>query len=215
MVMGLAFLPDNFVGVDTTITRNELGIASRDTFQAIYKPHTLHPCHPITLLRNQLPLAKPLAISTTPVVEGFDKHLSTVTVGDTVYPVVSIVFLAKSFIGRATRALLVQLPDGKRGVLKDSWIPISRIAESKFLEGLAIPFGPEIIDHCILRNTGTFRSHAMTSSALDECREKRRIVIYPAGVHIADFSCLWELMAAFLDVVVGTNFFPLLLFSTF
>ena len=32
---------------------------------------------------------------------------------------------------------------------------------------------------------------------------KRRIVIYPAGVHIADFTSLLKLMAAFMDIVIG------------
>jgi hypothetical protein len=36
-----------------------------------------------------------------------------------------------------------------------------------------------------------------------ERREKRRVVTYPAGVHISDFSSLWELLVAFLDVVIG------------
>jgi Fungal protein kinase len=208
MVMGLAFLPDEFIGVDKTITRNELGIASDKTFQDFYQPYTYNASRdPITLLRNQRRFSNPLAISRTPVVEGFDKNISTIRIRDTVYRVFSVIFLAKSFIGRATRAFLVQLPNGTMGVLKDSWIPISRLPESAFLEQLAIPFGPEIIDHCILGNTGTVRSHAIASSALDECREKRRIAIYPAGVHIADFSCLWELMAACLDIVIGKILF--------
>jgi hypothetical protein len=216
MVMGLAFLPDHFIGVDMTITRNELGIASGTRLQDFFEPYSYKPSlDPTPLLRNQLRFANPLAISTTPAVQGFDKHLSTITIGNTVYQVVSVIFSAKSFVGRATRAFLVRLPDGKMGVLKDSWIPIGRKSESKFLEGLAIPFGPEIVDHCMLRNTGTLRSHAVATSALDECREKRRIVIYPAGVHIADFTSLWELMAAFLDIVIGINFVPQLLFLTF
>jgi hypothetical protein len=45
---------------------------------------------------------------------------------------------------------LVQLPDGSRGVLKDSWTPLARSPEWKFLEGLAVPFGPDIINHDIL-----------------------------------------------------------------
>ena len=208
MVMGLVFLPDNFLGVDMTITRNELGIRSGTAFGDVYLPYKYTPSHePITLLRIQFPFEQRLAVSTTPVIEGFDKHLSTITIGDKVYRVISVIFLAKSYIGRATRAFLVELPNGRRGVLKDSWIPISRTPESTFLEGLSIPFGPEIFDHSILRNTGTLRSHAVVTSALDECREKRRIVIYPAGVHIADFRCLWELMAAFLDIVIGITIY--------
>ena len=95
------------------------------------------------------------------------------------------------------------MPDGSKGILKDSWIPPARSPESKFLEGLAIPFGPQIIDHDILRNTGTLQTYSVEAPALDECQEKHRIVIYPTGVHIADFASLLELMAAFMDIVIG------------
>jgi hypothetical protein len=87
--------------------------------------------------------------------------------------------------------------------LKDSWILPARSPEWKFLEGLAVPFGPEIINHDILRNISTLQTFPIETAALYECREKHRIVICPAGVHIADFASLWELMAAFIDIVIG------------
>jgi Fungal protein kinase len=205
MIMGLTFLPDNYLGVDTTIVRRDLGISSGEKFNDTYPPHVCKSTSRPTFSRDSVSdmYMNPLAITTYPATEGFDKHLSTITICNTVYKVIRVIFLAKSFIGRATRVFLVQCPNGSMAVLKDSWIPVTRAPESKFLEGLVIPFGPEIIHHDILRNTGTLRAHAVQSSGLDERREKRRIVIYPAGVHIADFSSLWELLVAFLDIVVG------------
>ena len=114
-------------------------------------------------------LENPLAITKTPATEGFDKNFSTITIGSTVYQVICIIFSAKSFIGHTTRVFLVQLPDGSKGILKDSWIPPARSPESKSLEGLAIPFGPQIIDHDILQNTGTLRTYSVEAPALNEC----------------------------------------------
>ena len=164
--MGLAFLPDSFLGVDTTITCHELGIASSIKFQEEYQLYTYQPsatplvffCGPHNALENSL------AITKTPATEGFDKNFSTITIISTVYQVICIIFSAKSFIGHVTRVFLVQLPDGSKGILKDSWIPPARSPESKFLEGLAIPFGPQII---------------------------------------ANFTSLLELMAVFMDIVIG------------
>jgi Fungal protein kinase len=145
------------------------------------------------IVRNTVHLNS-LAITKTPAAEGFDKNLSTITIGDIVYQVICLIFSAKSLIGHATRVFLVQLPDGSRGVLKDSWIPPARLPEWKFLEGIAVSFGPEIINYDILRNTSTLQNFPIGTAALDECQEKRHIVICPAGVHIADFASLWELM---------------------
>jgi hypothetical protein len=104
----------------------------------------------------------------------------------------------------------VELPDGRLGVIKDSWITTNRATEASFLEGLDIPFGPQLINHCLLGNTSMFRDNPITPPSIPECREKRRVVTYPAGVHISDFSSLWELMVAMLDVVVGMIYIPFL-----
>jgi hypothetical protein len=87
MVMGLAFLPDSFLGVDTTIIRCKLEIASSTKFQKEYSPYPykssavpfLSLCGPHTVPLN------PLAITKTPAAEGFDKNLSTITISDIVY----------------------------------------------------------------------------------------------------------------------------------
>ena len=89
------------------------------------------------------------------------------------------------------------------GVLKDSWIAMDRMKETIFLQGLDIPFGPTLVDHCILQNTSAYRDHPIVPSGNADHREKQHIVTYPAGVHISNFTSLWELLVAFLDIVIG------------
>jgi hypothetical protein len=91
----------------------------------------------------------------------------------------------------------VQLPDNRYGVLKDSWITVDRPQEAAFLQGL------QLVDHCVLRDTNTFRKHPIKQPLTHELCEKRRTVTYPAGVHISDFTSLLELLVAFLDIVIG------------
>jgi hypothetical protein len=106
-------------------------------------------------------------------------------------------------IGRATRAFLASLPDGKLVVVKDSWVTLDRPREAVFIQDLAFHSCPVLINSTVLQQTGTFRSLAVHRSNVKEIREKRRTVIYPAGVHVSDSSSLWELMAAFLDIALG------------
>ena len=107
----------------------------------------------------------------------------SISVGSTTYRVIQLIFQAQTLIGRATKAFLVELPDGTSGVLKDSWITTNWLTKASFLNGLNIPFGPQLIDHCILRNTGTFWDNPIVMSPIQECREKQCIVTswYPAG----------------------------------
>ena len=102
-------------------------------------------------------------------------------------------------------SFLVEFPDGTRGILKDSWGIDGRPTESAFIQGLEIPFGPSYIDSCSLRTTKLFQNCIVANllPIIDECRVKRRVVTSPAGVHISDFSSLWELMVSFLDIVIG------------
>jgi Fungal protein kinase len=209
MVMGLAFLPDIHLGVDTTITRHEVGKPSNRAFSEEYKPFTygngskpsilLFACSPS--LDDQSP--------TTPVSPDSENEINTISIGRNVYKVMRLLFRTQTLIGRATRAFLVQFPDKRCGVLKDSWITMDREREADFLQGLDIPYGPELVDHCILSNTDIFRKHPIMRSLNHECRQKRRIVTYPAGVHISDFTSLWELMLAFFDVVLCMSHFLL------
>jgi len=217
MVLGLAFLPDEYLGVDTTISCRETGVSSGKKFETIFPP-----------LRTDFPDASVIACPTKPKVTptplptaeasatGRDNpRIVSISVGQTAYRVISVLFEAKTLIGRATKAFLVELPDGRIGVLKDSWIVISMRSEAELLDGYCIPFCPEVIDHCVLRNTSSLRFGRHKEAEIIEHREKRRIVVYPAGVHISDFSCLWELMAAFMDVVIGMyfpEFFSFLIF---
>lgn len=208
VLMGLTFLPDEWLGVDPTITRRELGTSTGQVLESAFPPFAhqfFKPSIPFALPASSIPMESPLAVTYDPPIDREDRNISTISVGANTYQVVEVLFQAQTLIGRATRVFLVKLPSGQLGVLKDAWIAGDRESEANFINGLPIPFGPELVDHCILRNTDTFRSSA---TRIAERREKRRIVTSPAGVHISDFSSCWELMVAFLDVIIGMSDFP-------
>jgi hypothetical protein len=210
MVMGLAFLPDSFIGKDATITRSESGKASSDLFTTFYQPfHYRIPNPSINLMAlssctPESSVSRDLASSSSTSVS--PGEISTISVGSNNYKVVRTLFKSQTLIGRATTVYLVHLQDNRLGVIKDCWITKNRVEEANFLKGLNIPFGPKLIDHCVLRNTLSLRDHPVKSSLKSECREKRRVVTYPAGVHISDFTSHWELLVAFLDIVIGMKF---------
>ena len=210
MVMGLAFLPDSMIGIDTTITRNEVGKHSGITFATEYQHFSYHNPDPsiVLLAPSSGPTADdPLTITPIPTSTAVSPGgISTISVGPNVYKVVKVLVSAQTLIGRATKVFLVELPDNRLGVVKDSWITVDRPQEAAFLQGLHIPFGPELINHCVLRNTNTFQKHLIKQSLNHELCEKQRVVMYPAGVYISDFTSLWELMVAFLDIVIGSTF---------
>ena len=201
MVMGLAFLPDDFLGIDITITRRETGRSSGRKLDEVFPPFPYFGPIPfiplLSSLRSPLSTAKPLD-----VVGSTDNGL-TISVSSHVYRDLQVIFEAKSFVGHATKVFLAMAPDGSRVVIKDSWVFLNRPHEATFLEGLSFPFCPTLINHSRQRNTRTLRSLAVQLSLVKEIREKRRTVTRPAGVHISDFSSLWELMVAFLDIALG------------
>lgn len=210
MVMGFAFLPDKWLGIDTTIIRRISVQASSEskTFESMFPTLKKFDNASIDILNaTTLDMKTPFAITKELAKPGECTEFDTITIDGNTYKVLSVLFHSPSFIGRSTRVFLVRLPDGRQGVLKDSFITIDRRTEVSILKELTIPFGPEIIDHCILGNTASFRQSLYSPAKFLETREKRRIVTYPAGVHISDFSSLWELMVVFLDVAVGMSFF--------
>jgi len=81
----------------------------------------------------------------------------------------------------------------------------SESATINVLETTAYFQGKRTVDDYLDRDYGP-RACSVLSAEIIEHREKHRIVVYPAGIHISDFSCLWELMAAFMDVVIGMYF---------
>ena len=223
MLMGFAFLPDSFLGIDTTITREkDLKQSPEDLkqpgilFAEKYPPFSstnMNPSNPFLVYSAGLSVNDSLTvISTSPAVSPTVSYIpaspnsvneqTTISVGGNIYRVIRLLFRSQSLIGRATKAFLVEFPDGRRGVLKDSWITTNRDSEAKFLRGLHIPYGPDLVDHCTLGNTAGFRQFTIRSAVNSDCREKRRIVTYPAGVHISDFTCMLELMFAFFDIVL-------------
>ena len=231
MLMGLAFMPDNSLGVDTTMTREGRN-HSDATFANTYTHYSYVIKNPSIQLFGNPPGNNSIAVTSTLVsptvspavspavtsttIPDSDNKISTISVGSNVYKVIRLLFRSQTLIGRATRAFLVQFPDGRCGVLKDSWITKERGSEASFLSGLDIPYGPDLVDHGILRNTDFSRKYSISPSLKTECREKRRIVTYPAGVHISDFTSLLELIFAFFDVVLCMwDFFISFAFSLF
>lgn len=132
-----------------------------------------------------------------------NEEISSISIGPNTYPVIRTLFQSQTLVGRSTNTFMVRLSDDRVAVLKDSWIPIGRPSEADFLTGIDIPFGPKLIDHCTLRDTAHLRIAAVNSTEVGECRQKRRVLTYPAGVHISNFCSLWELMVVMLDIVIG------------
>jgi Fungal protein kinase len=207
MVMGFAFLPDKWLGIDDTIIRRVHGKTSAtDTFKTLYPPFHSNFVNPRINTINPSPsnLEKRLAITTEAAKGDECSDFDTISIGSETYKVLSVIFESPAFIGRATKVFLVRFADGRHGVLKDSFITIDRVSEQSILQGLNIPFGPDIINHCTFEDN-VFRKSLLKPAAFHEVRQKRRIVTYPAGVHISDFTSLWELMVVFLDVTVGMS----------
>lgn len=207
MVMGFAFLSDDMIGVDASIIRRgNLAKSSGIKLQSRFPPF-LGASHFVSksLAFTSDILPPTLAITYTPAPEGFDRDYSHITINGHDYKVIRLLFRAQTLIGRASRIFLVLLPDGNRGILKDIWAVDGRLTESGFLEGLEIPFGPRLVTACRLRSTSFLQQCIVMPgpTTIDECRVKQRLVTTPAGVHISDFSCLWELMVALLDIVIG------------
>ena len=208
MVMGLAFLPDKWLGIDDTIIRRVHGQKKSSVpFNSVYPSFQSTFISPtITIIQcPTLDMERPFAVTTEAAKEGECAEFDTIAIGDKTYKVLDVIFQSPTFIGRATKVFLVAIGDGRQGVLKDSFITIDRPTEESVLKGLTIPFGPDIVDHCILGDTNAFRTSLFKPAAFPETRQKRRILTYPAGVHISDFNSHWELMVAFLDVAVGMS----------
>jgi hypothetical protein len=210
MIMGFAFLPDKWLGIDVTIIRRVHGreSSSPETFRSLHPPFKSKFNNPwLTIINSPLApyMGKPLAITTEAAKDDECPDFDTIAIGIKTYKVLSVIFESLAFIGRATRVFLVRFEDGREGVLKDSFITVDRVSEHSILKKGPIPFGPEIIDHFIFEDTNIFRKSLLKPAEIPEVREKRRVVTYPAGVHISDFTSLWELMVAFLDVTVGMS----------
>ena len=209
IVMGFAFLPDKWLGIDNTIIRRVHGQKSSipRTFKSSFKK-PMFPDPKIDIIQNlllPLNLGRALAVTKEEAVDDECPDFDTISIRNETYKVLSVLFDSQAFIGRATKVFLVRFPDGRKGVLKDSFITTNRMSEQSILDKGPIPFGPEMIDHCTFDDTNIFRKSLFKPAATLEVREKRRVVTYPAGVHISDFSSLWELMVAFLDVAVGMS----------
>ena len=214
MVLGLAFLSDEYLGVDTTITRRKTGVSSGKKFELEFPPFCSTFSKASVICFPTLPKVIPIPI---PTVDETDKEcrFTSISIGQDVYRVIDVIFESKALVGRATSVFLVKLPGRKLGIVKDSWVLTSMQSEAKLLDGIHCAFCPEVLGHCVLRNTASLRlSSPHQVAEMFEPREKRRVVSYPAGIHISDFSCMWELMIAFMDVAIGMCFLGVSLFFT-
>jgi Fungal protein kinase len=206
LVMGLAFLPSSYLGLDPTIIRRDQGEKGDKKLSDAFPSLGYKSTNPN--IRLFAPDSSTTITPPTTCEPDFDddskgdKGIVSISIKGKTYEVVRLLFQSKTLVGRATKVFLVKLPNGSLGVVKDSWIPSERASEASFLERLDIPFGPQLVDHCVLGDTRAFRDNPFNICVKKGYREKRRILTYPAGVHISDFSCLWELMAALLDTVV-------------
>ena len=99
-------------------------------------------------------------------VQDSNEHITSISIGSINYPVIQLLFQTQNLIGHATRVFLIQLPDGRHGVLKDSWIMRSRHSEAGILCSLRIPFGLQLINSCTLQDTKSFQSAAITTPVL-------------------------------------------------
>lgn len=203
MVMGIAFLLDKWLGIDDTVIPRVCKKPSSDKFEKLYpefKSTFVEPnisfLHPL-----QLDFGKLFAITT----EKGECEFDTISIDGRTYKVVSLLFQSYALIGRVTKVFLVKFPDGREGVLKDSFVTFDRSTEASILKDLTIPFGPELVDHCVFEDTSFFRKSLKTPPQNREVRQKRRTVMFPAGVHISEFTSLWELMVTFLDVAVSMS----------
>ncbi len=199
MVMGLAFLPDSYIGVDATMNFPKLATPGKK-FEEAYPPLV------VTKTSPSMPVFDARSLPSWLTVNGVEKDdRPTILVGEQVYPVKSTIFRSQSLVGRGTTVFVVKLPDGTLGVLKDSWNLVKKPTESLAITKLDLPFCPRFVNDHHFKNaeTARFRTAARKEALIDKTRIKERMVMYPAGVHISDFSSLWELMIAFLDVIIG------------
>jgi Fungal protein kinase len=118
------------------------------------------------------------------------------------YEVIKEIFRAQTFVGRGTRVWLVRQPKGKLLVMKESWIPPNQPREAHFLEGLQIPNGVRLIAEEVVLRTEPIRVDVRASH---ECREKRRIILEPAGYHLSGFRTPFELLVVMRDIVEGQS----------
>ena len=160
--MGFAFLPDSYLGFDVTIARRD-GVPQScgRKFGDVYQPFKYKTSNPyIDTFLSGTSIGTTQLTTPTNTFDGDDKvgwdRIVSITVNSTTYRVKKLIFCAQTLVGRAMRAFLVDLPDGRLGIIKDSWITTDRQTEANFLKGLDVPFCPQLINHCVLGNTGSF-----------------------------------------------------------
>lgn len=143
----------------------------------------------------------------TMLTDDWDKVIHIICDGKK-FKVIRAIFETQLLVGRATRVWEVEF-EGKRFILKDSWIESSRLmAEYKLLqrlqgmEGVSQFFCGE--DVCI--NGETLSTDIVRQGKWgirSKVRVRRRIVSSSIGDHIVSFRSKRELISALRDITIG------------
>jgi hypothetical protein len=125
------------------------------------------------------------------------------------FKVIKAIFETQSLVGRATRVWEVEF-EGRRLILKDSWIESSRpMAEYKLLQRLQ---GVEGVSQFFCGEDVCINGEKLSTDIIrqgkwgirSKVRVRRRIVSSSIGDHIASFRSKRELISALRDITIGT-----------
>ncbi len=125
MVLGLAFLPDEYLGIDTTMTCRETGISSGKKFETEFPPfRTVFPnasviAFPTSPKVTPTPLPAADAGADASAADGNEPRITSISVNQTAYRVITVLFQANTLIGRATKVFLGLGCNRKRDFLLD------------------------------------------------------------------------------------------------
>lgn len=222
IIVALAFLDAHHIGLDTTMTRQEIKPSHLSTpLERCYRTNW-DSLIPKSGRNQELKTKKaiPVAVLLSDG-EGEDDDdedfqdeyidameddnlIDAIACGGVKYEVIKEIFRAQAFIGRGTRVWLVRRCDNGRRlyVLKESWIPIGQSSEASFLENLEIPNGVRLIANEVSGSTSHIRQDIRQQF---QHREKRRIVLEPAGYHLSSIRSAFELLVVARDIVEGKS----------
>lgn len=142
-----------------------------------------------------------------PGYSGAECDIAFITVESVKYTVIKEIFRSQGLVGRGTRVWLVLWPDQESLVIiKQSWILLARQFEAEFLKNLTVENIPICLASSIYEtSTERIRLYAGDQKGEAFHREKRVIVMGPAGSPLSSFTNLVEFVGAFLDVLRGAS----------
>lgn len=147
-----------------------------------------------------------------PTMKRSGNKITTITVKEEEYTVDKRLFTSVTMRGRATQCWTVCSKDGKRYILKDSWIDIRRqlneIAILKEISDVAnVPTLIEGWDVQLPDGTMDTTNLRRPNGQSGEERIHRRLLIMEVGEPLGTFRSKKELIGAFIDVVKGKHIF--------